>query len=442
MAETDTVEIKGDLAEHPHENPVMQTTKVENEEKRGSPPPLKALPMKPKDLQVPLPSSRPPSTTSLQSSSSNGAPPRTTTSRRGGRTRSRSPPTMSIRPGSETIPEREFAEALPPMESRNQSPANPSSAAAAAAAAAKAFSNNGNRNPNQWYEGAPEGSGQRERRPEDARYHPGYDKRYPGSRKWPGEEDSEGRRNHRSSRPREGVPDGRQYSQRGPYPADQSRSGSGSQGEGRHASSRRQYDQYGSEYDGRYQDSRGRGSFERDGSRGDPASNYEADRHHQRYSRRREEPEEYYRGPGGVAPVAQDAFSPKAGPRDAATTPLTAKRSGGTTRVIGTATPIHVPRAPEPSAGHHPPAGTPASVFRGRPGNDASVGPDAPVEQENPQNILLSLRTPTTSFEEQQHSRSRKEGVAPPLSPEEPPQIQHSHHQHKMDQSLFFDVRT
>jgi hypothetical protein len=71
------------------------------------------------------------------------------------------------------------------------------------------------------------------------------------------------------------------------------------------------------------------------------------------------------------------------------------------------------------------------------------LGRSGAPEDDSPQKILLSLRTPDASFEEQQGpSKSRKLGGqgGPPLSPEEPPQIQHSHHQHQMDQALFFDV--
>eukprot|EP00548_Thalassiothrix_antarctica_P010088 CAMPEP_0194161118 /NCGR_PEP_ID=MMETSP0152-20130528/78762_1 /TAXON_ID=1049557 /ORGANISM="Thalassiothrix antarctica, Strain L6-D1" /LENGTH=1191 /DNA_ID=CAMNT_0038870871 /DNA_START=67 /DNA_END=3642 /DNA_ORIENTATION=- len=123
----------------------------------------------------------------------------------------------------------------------------------------------------------------------------------------------------------------------------------------------------------------------------------------------------------------------------------TAKRTGGTSRVIGTATPIHVPRAADPPGAkrHNPPAGTPASVFRGRPG-DSLPAHSKEHEEDTPQKILLSLRTPSASFEEQSgQTKMRKSGIegqcAPPLSPEEPPQIQHSHHKHQMDPSLFFE---
>ena len=424
--------------------PTLESSKDEKQEyqSQGSPPPAMAMPPKPRDPQVPPPASRPPSTSSLQSTASIGAPARTTTSRRGGRQRSRSPPAMINRSGSANAPDRDFSD-----EGRNQtlSPANPSSAAAAAAAAAQALSSsNTNRNP-QWFDGGPEGPSQRERRPEGSRYPPPYDTRYPGSRRWPGEDDGESRRNYyRSVRQREGESDNRPYSTRGSYPSD--RSGSGNQHDGYPGSSRHSYERHGGAYDssidqeGRYQDPRS-ASFERGGDR---SSHHESDRHHLRYSREPDPNGEFFRGPALAVNVG-DAYSPKTlGQRETVSTPSTVKRSGGTSRVIGTATPIHVPRASDApnSSRHLAPAGTPASVFRGRPGEDM-LGRSGAPEDDSPQKILLSLRTPDASFEEQQGpSKSRKLGGqgGPPLSPEEPPQIQHSHHQHQMDQALFFDV--
>lgn len=135
---------------------------------------------------------------------------------------------------------------------------------------------------------------------------------------------------------------------------------------------------------------------------------------------------------------AEGRVSPKGG------RPPSRSGSGGMSRVIGTATPIHVPRASEtPSARHRDSrSGTPASVFRGRPGGDgpppsrrdgASGGA---TEEDSPQKILLSLRTPTTSFDEKQPAKNGKDSTDLPPSPDEPPQIQHSHHQND-----FFEVR-
>ena len=406
-------------------------------ESHGSPPPPKAMPPKPRDPQGPPPGSRPPSTTSIQSTTSNIAPVPRTTSRRGGRQRSRSPPAASNRSGSTSLPERDFSD-------DRQSPANPSSAAAAAAAAAQALSSSSvSRNP-PWFEGQ-DVSGQRERRSDASRHPTHYDNRYPGSRRWPGEEDPEVRRRYRSARHREGEIDGRQYANRGQYPSD--RSGTGGQHEGYQGSSRRHYDRQGGAFDSgmeqdvRYQDPRS-GTFERGSDRSTPRDN---DRHHLRYSREPDPSEGFFRGTGGLPPVddaidRQGAFSPN--PQMAA--PSTQKRSGGTSLFIGTATPIHVPRAADqPGTGrrHAPPAGAPGSVFRNRP----EGVPDGPrVQEDDSPQILLSLRTPSASFEEQQgQSKSRKLNIGkggPPLSPEEPPQIQHSHNQHQMEQALFFEV--
>lgn len=93
-----------------------------------------------------------------------------------------------------------------------------------------------------------------------------------------------------------------------------------------------------------------------------------------------------------------------------------------------------MPRASEPgNRGSR--GGSAASVFRGRPGSD--LGPSSrgePVEEDSPQKILMALRTPSTSFEEKQPKVSNN-----PLSPEEPPQIQHSHNQGNGDSNLFFE---
>jgi hypothetical protein len=75
-----------------------------------------------------------------------------------------------------------------------------------------------------------------------------------------------------------------------------------------------------------------------------------------------------------------------------------------------------------------------SSVFRGRPDNvDAVKPPAATAEDESPQRLLLSLRTPSTSFEE------NKPAKASPLSPEGPPKIYNAHQQ-RGDQPLLFEV--
>jgi hypothetical protein len=157
------------------------------------------------------------------------------------------------------------------------------------------------------------------------------------------------------------------------------------------------------------------------------------------------------------------------------------KRSG-MSRVIGTPTPIHyVPRASDHNAAAAAAAaaaansastsssrsrgGSAASVFRGRPdkATPRKSENEGSQDDESPQKILLSLRTPSTSFEEKSpeekatngNTRNSKEknssrkspsGSQDPikhsLSPEEPPQIQHSHQKSSSESNanLFFDV--
>jgi hypothetical protein len=77
------------------------------------------------------------------------------------------------------------------------------------------------------------------------------------------------------------------------------------------------------------------------------------------------------------------------------------------------------------------------------------LGPSrANPEESGPQKILMSIRTPSTSFEEKPASSSKPSRRTPTsndpnqdLSPQDPPQIQHSHHQSATDSSLFFEVR-
>lgn len=457
----DGVKIKEEKKEE-DENVIADDVKVEhgNSDSESTSLPTMAIPGKPKELD---PSPRPSSTTSNISSSSSGAHRTTTTSRRGGRTRSRSPPTMTNRAPA-IVSERDFHESYSTSENRSQSqsPANPSSAAAAAAAAAKAFSNsNSSRNQNQWYEGVNDGSSG-ERRVDGPRF-----QNFTSSKKWPDEDNSEFGRHYMPNRSRENESDGRSY-QRGSYPPE--RSDSGSQGEGYHPPGRRRHSQHdvgnfdaNKEHEGRYQHSRSRTTYEPEGSRERPHYGAEGYRT-QRYDRRREDSNSSnYRSGGAMSQVGsgrngassdanifhQDTFNPKGTKMQNQGEPTSiSKRSGGTSRVIGTATPIHVPRAADPSSTdrHHPPAGTPASVFRGRPGDNLKSRSEE-REDDTPQKILLSLRTPSASFEEQQGpSKTRKPSLdgqaAPPLSPEEPPQIQHSHHKNQMDPSLFFEVGT
>jgi hypothetical protein len=367
------------------------------------------------------PVNRPPSTTSVLSNNSGGT--RTTaTSRRGGRTRSRSPPAMGSRGSLNSHDSRGYP---PPIDGDS----NPSSAAAAAAAAAKALSNNPG--GQSWSERGPYRGDDRHRsgspRDEPSKF-PGYDGHFNGSRSWPAEDhDRPPRRSgsyghsqsiHRLPG-RSGSGDlygGRPGSYGGEHPYRGSRSGS----HGMHPSYEEHPD------DRRYVDRRGH--YEPDMRKNGRSMSPTSDRYGPHYS---------YRGSvGGMAPAEGRSLSPK-GSR-----PPSRSGSGGMSRVIGTATPIHVPRASEAPRHRDSRSGTPASVFRGRPGDgppssrrdDRGGAPAA--EEDGPQKVLLSLRTPTTSFDEKQPAKNRKDADLPP-SPDEPPQIQHSHHQHPSD---FFEV--
>jgi len=67
---------------------------------------------------------------------------------------------------------------------------------------------------------------------------------------------------------------------------------------------------------------------------------------------------------------------------------------------------------------------------------------EPPVEDDGQQKILMALRTPSTSFEEKPPKNAqngRTPNKSDPLSPEEPPRIQHSHHQSATESSLFFE---
>ncbi|CAB9502028.1 expressed unknown protein [Seminavis robusta] len=364
---------------------------------------------------------RPPSTTSVHSNNSGGATRTTATSRRGGRTRSRSPPAMTNRNSIASHDGRGF----PPM-NHAESDSNPSSAAAAAAAAAKALSSNPGGPP--WSE---RGSFRDDRHrgagspgDEPAKF-PSYDNHFQSSRSWPAEDHERPRRSgsygHSQSIHRlpggSGAGSGDLYGRHGPagsYGSNDHRYRDG----GRSGSMHPSYDEHASD-DRRYRDRNSgssRGPYEPDMRKDGRSMSPSSDRYGQ----------PYYRGGG----PPDGRTSPKGGPPPRS-------GGGGMSRVIGTATPIHVPRAAEAPPSRHSRSGTPASVFRGRPGSD---GPPsrredrAPTEEDSPQKILLSLRTPSTSFEEKQpSSKTRKENPDLPPSPDEPPQIQHSHHQHPSD---------
>ncbi|KAG7370280.1 hypothetical protein IV203_028026 [Nitzschia inconspicua] len=151
-------------------------------------------------------------------------------------------------------------------------------------------------------------------------------------------------------------------------------------------------------------------------------------------------PSSYRQGPGNQDPYGYTGQS-KDSPND-----KNDPSAKSTKTVIGTATPIHVPRASErpssqpPSAGSR--QGSAASVFRGRPGSDllrskhssnsaSRGGGDDDDESSSPQKILLALRTPSHSFEEKKSGRVDDSNT----SPEDPPQLRSN----TADNNLFFD---
>jgi hypothetical protein len=97
---------------------------------------------------------------------------------------------------------------------------------------------------------------------------------------------------------------------------------------------------------------------------------------------------------------------------------LRSEPRGTTTLVMGGTTPIHLPKSPlVPSSQQRPPRGnSAASVFRGR------IDSLPPTDQNSPENILLSMRTPSTSFEEVKDKKLLKEEEeAEELADQSPP---------------------
>lgn len=108
-------------------------------------------------------------------------------------------------------------------------------------------------------------------------------------------------------------------------------------------------------------------------------------------------------------------------------------RGGGTSLVIGGTKPIHVPKRPG-GPYERPPSGSAASVFRGRPKSPPTAGgPTAPPDDESPQKILMSLRTPTSSFDGGEKSKK-----ALSLSPDDPPELRNANQRGSADP--LFDV--
>jgi hypothetical protein len=262
---------------------------------------------------------------------------------------------------------------------------NPSSAAAAAADAAKAFSSGAvGRNPNNW-----SGAGARE----DPAFHAGYDKPYSGSSNWPGEE-GHGPHAYGPAHRYQGGAYGDEYQQEG----------------GGHY--RRSNEPPAGYHDRRYRESSRGAAYDEDRGAQPPhgpphGSHYPPDF---RYGQNRE--------------------MRNSNPKN--------QRGGGTSLVIGTSKPIHVPKTPGgPPQRKSRGGSTLSSVFRGRPGSDSAAAPKE-EDENSPQKILLSLRTPTTSFDDRSVGDKGKKTSGLPLSPDDPPRIQNSHHQRPTDQ--LFDV--
>jgi hypothetical protein len=258
---------------------------------------------------------------------------------------------------------------------------NPSSAAAAAADAAKAFSSNAvGRNPNTW-----SGAGARE----DPNFHTGYDKPYSGSSNWPGEE-GRGANAYGPAHRYQGGAYGDEYQQEG----------------GGHY--RRSDEPPAGYHDRRYRESSRGAAYGEE--RGDQAPH----------------------GPPHGSHYPPD-FRYSQG-RDIRNNSPKNQRGGGTSLVIGTSKPIHVPKTPgAPPQRKSRGGSTLASVFRGRPGSDSAAAPKE-EDEDSPQKILLSLRTPTTSFDDKSVGDRGKKTSGLPLSPDDPPRIQNSHHQRPTDQ--------
>ena len=343
-------------------------------------------------MPIAINTSRPPSTASVPS----GTPaavattPRTTTSRRGGRTRSRSPPVVAGRHTS--------ADVLQSTGSSGGGGENPSSAAAAAAAAAKAFSSGNAGARKSW---PPEGGGAAK---DQKHHHPAnYAKQYSGSRQqWPGEEGPDYASYGHSMRRYQGGA--------GPY-------GGGSGAGGGEPRS---------------------GSFQTDGG---SSTAYGDRRYHRGHRYDPDRAARYARGGGHYPPEYRyaDQRDPRSHHHHKSSS--SQRAAGGTSLVLGGATPIHLPKTGAGSyEGSDARRGSAASVFRGRPEGEparsSSQQPDV-GDEDSPQKILLSLRTPTTSFEEKDKLK-KTTGLS--LSPTDPPQIQNSHQNRQQD--ALFEVRS
>lgn len=370
------IETRPSMEEKPIQSPGLPGLHTgEPSDRRGSP------------VVTPAPlmmnTNRPPSASSNHSSTSTRGAPRATTatSRRGGRVRSRSPPAPISRP---TASKTSTKATKKPSNKKDvdptgrKSPKNPSSAAAAAAAAAKALSNGaGGHSQQGWYNQTADSS----------KYNYG-NNFFGGPQKWPGQDG--------------GVEQqmfGNQHSMQMMH----------------HPQAQRGFSQQGVQGSQAY----AYGQLnENMGHSSDPLpipvqpGAYAAPNQDHAMANQ----EEHYKEQMGSDPQNEKKRKSKETDARDDDKPTTAKRGAGMTRVIGTPTPIHVPRASDRR-----------TVFRDRPGESGPASA-ADADENSPQKILLSLRTPTSSFEERDTSAKykSKSSTKPPMSPLDPPKIKNS----------------
>jgi hypothetical protein len=110
--------------------------------------------------------------------------------------------------------------------------------------------------------------------------------------------------------------------------------------------------------------------------------------------------------------------------------------NGGTSLVMGTATPMHVPRAESKSQCQE-------QSFLASPRNDSSLEvrfDNFAAPPGSPQRLLLDFKSGSRSFELRSPLPTPKKRSTLPLSPQGPPQIQHAHQQMNPN-SLFMELQ-
>ena len=388
-----------------------------------------------------------------------GGPRTTATSRRGGRTRARSPLVAANGGAGNNVGGRRPGSAEPRPGSANGGDRrgmvhggkgdNPSSAAAAAAAAAKAFSDNNHgvgRN-NQWPEN---------RHHDDRGGYPHMGPSGPYSSKDPYGRGGGGSSKKWPPNPHDDQKMSGHYSHTtyGPYGG--GGAGGGYDGYGAHGYGDRRYrgsgDRQGSLPHHQYKDMRGPEGGHRggrpDAGRG-PMYHHHGDYHHRTYlgggSRSSG-------GRGGPPPHPQPP--PGEGAQSGGSTKTSRSSNngngggnaggpaggGGTSLVIGGTTPIHVPK-PEvhhPELSERPTSAITRSVFR-NPDSTSVPNRNEHPDENGQQKMILSMKTPSTSFEEKKSDDSKRPASSGlPLSPKDPPQLHSTSQQQTSD---VFEVR-